>query len=263
MKKLLESICRRLICQPGYMLLTASDERLSAGPAERFRFAWFSLMVLSLLCGVLLVNVWGLTWMLFGDFGVVIVPGLATAAVFLLWPFRRTSAALTELLGGRDATSRSIVAALLVVALVLGFVRMDSSVVYSEPSLPGWIAWARPHHPLYRVLLLMPLWGGWSMLIVGQFSRPGERTEPAVRSFVKGCGPAAAAGCMGVVLAATILYFSFLPWTQLSISGAAIVAAIAGGLVLTRLAGGIRRTSLLATNVLTQLAFLFAYLAVA
>ena len=243
------------------MLLTACDERLAAEAPERFRWAWSGVMVLSLLIGLLLVNVWGQAWALFRDYLALFTPTAATVGVFVLWPHRRGVAALAKALGGRDATVSASIAALLVVVLALGFLRLTPSSVYGETELPWWIAWARPDHSLYRVLLLMPLWGGWAMLIVGQFRRPDDGTEPAVAAFVRGCGPVAAAACMGAVLVATILYFRFLPWTQLSISGAAALAAIAGGLVLARLTGGLKRSTLLATNVLTQLAFLFGYIA--
>ena len=47
----------------------------------------------------------------------------------------------------------------------------------------------------------------------------------------------------------------------MKIPAAAFVAAVAGGLVLCRRAGGVTRQALLANNLVTQIAFLLAYLA--
>lgn len=247
--------------RPGYMLFLARDVELAAADPNRFHRAWVGVMAFSLIWGFLLVNVWGLAWMLFRDFGVIIMPALMTAGVFVLWPYRRGVTALSRVGGGREPATRSLVASLVLVTLLMGFVRMNTDPVYGEPALPDWIAWIRPDHELYRVLLLMPLWGGWSMLIVGQFCRPCRRTEPAVAALYRGCGPAVAAGVMGAVLTATVLYFSFLPWWQLGISAGAIVVAVAGGWALCRATGGLRRRTLLATNVVTQLGLLLGYLA--
>ena len=62
-------------------------------------------------------------------------------------------------------------------------------------------------------------------------------------------------------LAGSIIYFNFLPWTQLSISAAVIFASIAGGAVLGRLNGGLNRKTLLGANLLSQIVFILAYLA--
>ena len=131
-----------------------------------------------------------------------------------------------------------------------------------EVQLHPALQWLRPEYDVYRVLLLMPVWGGWSMLNLGLFCRANQATEPAVRALGGGCGPVRVAVCMAVMLAATTFYFDFLFWPQLCVSGSAILAAIFGGRLICRFGGGLRRDSLLATNLLTQLAFLLAYLAV-
>ena len=67
---------------------------------------------------------------------------------------------------------------------------------------------------------------------------------------------------MGAVLAATLLYFHFLDWPwRLLIAGVTVFVAICGGVILCRRGGGLRRSALLAVNVLTQTAFILAYLA--
>ncbi len=248
--------------RPAYALLTASDERLGRLQPQRFRGAWVGVMLISLLCGVGLVGLWGAAWAIYGDYDILIMPALVTAAVFVLWPFREALVSLAEAIGGRNPTARAASAAVLVLILIMCFMRMKSAPVYRhEYVLPAALAWIRPQQELYRVLLLMPLWGGWAMLITCQFCKVSDRTEPAVAALAKGCGPLATAACMGMLLAATIMYFNFLPWTQLSISAAAIIAAVGGGLVLCKLVGDLKRNVLLGTNLLTQIAFILTYLA--
>jgi len=248
-----------LIRRPGYMLMTAGDERLAAEPAERFARAWAGLMLFSLLCGLGFVGLWGLAWKFFPDSYMFLMPSAVTVAAFALWPFRRHIAALADLLGGRDTTARATAAAVLVLILALCLMRMDTDPIY-QGVLGRWAAWLRPDYEFSRVLVLMPVWGGWAMLITCQFRRPGERTTPAVAALARGCGALVTAGCMGVIMAATIVYFNFLPWTQLTIPAATVAAAIVGGLVFCKITGGLSRKALLATNMLTQLVFLLVYL---
>ena len=251
----------RLFIRQGYLLLTAGDERLAQEEPGQFEGAALGLMLLSLGWGLAAIGAWGAAWMLFGDFGLLIMPSLAAAAVMVLWPFRRAAVSLAGRLGGSDPTARGMTAAMLTLVLVLTLLRLNPDVYAAEYSLPWWLAWLRPQTKIYRVLLLMPLWGGWAMIATAQFCRPNGLTEPTVAAFARGCGPIRTAMSMGLLLAATIIYFGYLPWWQLSISGAAAASAIAGGWTFSRLCGGLRRDALLAVNLLTQLVFLLAYVA--
>lgn len=261
MWKAIKSAGRWLAAQPGWLLLTACPERLAQEPPARFARAWISLLVFSLAAGLASVFAWSVAWALFRDYDLLIMPALATVAVMVLGPLRRAVAALAEVLGGRQALGQAAAACLLVLALVLCLIRIKSFPLYGEEPLPAALAWLRPDREFYRVLFLMPLWGAWASMVAGRFCRPNERTEPAVAAFAAGCGPVLCALCMGGVMAVSILYFRYLPWAQLSISGAAILAAVAGGLALCRLGGGLSRKAMLAENLLTQLVFLLAYLA--
>jgi len=249
--------------RPGYMLLTASDEALAAEPPERFGLAWLELMALSTLLGVLLVNLWGVSWRIFRDYDPLIMPAAVTGCVFCLWPFRRGLAALTELLNRSDGPARSVVSATLVLAVVLCLARLDPDWQRREPlALPQWLDWLRPAAKLYRVLLLMPMWGGWGMIIAVKFCRPTGRTEPQVAAFARGCGAAGAAACMAGLLLMSICYFHHLGLGgQICIPLVTVLAAIAGGAGLCRLDGAPTRRALLAGNVVTQMAFVVAYLA--
>jgi hypothetical protein len=256
------AVCRKLVARPSYLLLTANDEQLSSQDPRRFARAWPGVMILSLAWGALLAAIWGLSWWLFKEpANILFTPAAVTVAVFVLWAFRRGTCALAEIIAGRGATSRAVVAALLVAVLTLCLLGLSSSHYHHENMLPGFLAWGRPKIELYRVLVLMPLWGGWATIISGQFCKPTEETEPAVAEFVRGCSPVAATACMLPPALLTWAYFHFLNGWEISMSAAAIVTAIAGGAALAHRTRGLKRSTLLAANVLTQLAFVLAYLA--
>jgi len=259
----LSSVLAWLARRPAYMLLTAADASLAGEPPRRFARTWIELMGLSLLWGILLVNLWGVAWGIFRDYEPLVMPAMATAGVFCLWPFRRGIAALAGFLSPRDATGRAVAAAAIVVIVALSFLGLKPDWHRWEfTKLPWWVAWLQPDAKLYRVLLLMPLWGAWAMVITVKFYKPGDRTEPQVSAFARGCGAAPAAGCMAGLLAASIAYFHHLGvGSQVTIFVVPVLAAIGGGVGLSRAAGGSCRRALLAANVLTQIAFILAYLA--
>jgi len=236
--------------RPAWLLLTAGDEALANQPATRFTRAWSELMLLSLLWGLASVGLWGSTWRIFDEFtGIPLIQVAAVLTAMALCVYRRAILAMAEILVGPDLPARSLAGCVIVMVLALMLLGMRF--------YPYW------HHgipPLYVVLVLSPLWGGWAMLILPKFCRGGAGTEPAVKAFAEGCGPLPAAICLAMPLAATGVYFNYLPWTQLWISAAAILAAIGGGWVLCRRTGGLTRKALLADNLLTQIVFILAYL---
>lgn len=248
---------------PARMLLTATDERLSAEPPDRFARAWLGLMCMGLLWGIVLANVWGLVWAIFRDTEPLMLPAVATSACFCLGPFRRALAVLTEMLAPKDGAARAVAGAMLVLVVTVCLAKLRPDFQRWEAAeLPWWLGWLRPDAKLYRVLLLMPLWGAWAMLIALKFRRPSAPTEPQVSAVARGCGAPAAAGCMALLLLATIAYFSHLgPWGQAVILLGTILTAIAAGVGFSIAAGAVCRRALLAANVTTQVAFVLAYLA--
>jgi len=258
-RSVLDSLRRR----PAYMLLTADDERLEVEEPQRFARSWIGLIALSVLWGIVLVNLWGVAWGIFRDYEPLVMPAMATAGVFCLWPYRRGIAALAEFLSPRDATARAVAASglVLIVAFCLLGLKPDWH-RWEFTRLPWYVGWLQPDAKLYRVLLLMPVWGGWAMLIAVKFTRPSEATEPQVAAFAAGCGAASAAACMAALLLASILYFHHLGLgSQVVILAGTVAVAIASGVGLCRAAGAPCRRALLGANVLTQIAFILTYLA--
>lgn len=245
--------------RPGYMLLTAAEEGLAEEPPGRFARAWLSVMVVSILWGCCSVVLWSWTWGLFRDFsGIPLMPTAVVLAIGLLGLYARSVLVLAESLVGRDGRQAVAVAVLVTVwaLMLLGIRSWNPDFPHH---LPPALQWTRPRM-MFRALLLAPIWGGWAMLLAGQFCRPSARTEPVVAAFARGCGAMTATIVLAVLVLVTVTYYNNLPWTQLSISATPVIVAAAGGALLCRRWGGLCRSALLATNMLTQIAFLLAYL---
>lgn len=244
-------------------MLVCCDQALEAQPRQRFASAWVGLMILSLLVGVASCHIFGGTWKLISEYKPLFIPPALTTAFLVLWPLRRAVSATAQVIGGRDSTNVAAAAALTVLMMAVTLIAMPASQVFGEKDLPAWLGWLRPQFDIYRVLLLSPLWGAWGMLIVGQFCKPNERTEPQVAAMLRGCGAFTTAALMGLLAAVTMFYCptrEWTQWTQLSTPGATIIAALAGGPFICRSQGGLRRNGLLCANVLVQLVFMLAYL---
>jgi hypothetical protein len=253
-------LLRWLAQRPGVMMLTAEDEELFRQSPRRFSRAWLDVMLLSLAWGLAAVQVWGFTWRVFGDFsGILLVPASAVLAVMALWLYRRCFLALAEAVCPQD-THRALAAAVICVVMVLVLLGLRSWNADYPTYLPPRWQWIRPR-TMFRALMLAPLWGGWAMLVACQLGKPADSASPPVVAFVRGCTLLATCAVLAVVMSATIIYFNHLPWRQVSISLVAMGTAVAGGPLLSRRRGGLDRDVLLATNLLTQLAFLLAYLA--
>ncbi|MCP4376348.1 MAG: hypothetical protein GY794_09260 [bacterium] len=254
----LSSIYKWLIDRPSYMFMTASDERLAAEKPSRFRYAWFGLMGLSVLAGLMLIGVWSVVWNIFLDYDRLSRPAGITAIVLLAWPIRRALLAIGPALRVRDRANQMAIATAVAVFVGVGFMSLREHYPYAyEHSMPGLIAWIRPELSIFRVLLLMGIWGAWSMLITVQFNRPDGITDPVTRGFARGCGPLAAAVCMVLPLAGTIVFFHYMGQVgQLAITAGTIATAIISGPVLCRISGGMTRGALLAGNLITQIVFL-------
>ena len=254
---------RRLAERPGYALLTAGDDRLASLPPQRFSHAWLELMILGLGWGLALCGLWLGATELFGFFSgnIPLLPVSVVVAAHLLWLYRRSAAAVAGLLAPRDAAQRAVTAALLVWVLAAALLDQPA---WNE-DWPAWHlgpwAWVRPQ-VTYRTLLLMPLWGAWAMLLASQLAKADARTQPAVLAMARGCGPLCTSASMALPLALSVQYYNYLPWVQVLISAVPIACAIATSIVLGRLTGGLSRCTLLAANLLTQVAFLLAQVAV-
>lgn len=255
------AIVRWIIRRPAYMLLTARQETLQAQPGERFKRAWLGLLIISIAWGVMSLYLWSLSWkFLDGNFPWPVRTPALLAAVILLWPMRHSLSAAAGLCRGRTAMAGSA-AIIIYIVLAGGLMFLPGRFNFDEFALPAWLAWLRPTCLQYRVIVLMPIWGWWAMLIVSKFCKPGEKTCPAAAAMASGTGPLLAAAGLALPLLLTAFYFSYMGWRHWIMSGCCVAVALAGGLILCRLLGGLCRNVLVAANLLTQFALLGSCLA--
>lgn len=263
MRQVIVSTYRWLVARPSYMFMTADDARLAARAPQLFRRAWLGLMALSLLWGAAMAYLYGAAWAVFGEVtGLRLMSAGAVVAVTVGWLYRRAVADLGLTIAGGDNVRAAPVAGAITVLLALALLGLESGRPDYSDSLPWFLHWIP--RTMFRTLILGPLWGAWAMLIIPQFCRPTKRTEPAIRAMVRGCGPMTAAACMVVPLAATLYSYRMFcedGWWYLSIPAAPVLAAIFGGWALCRTDAGPTRRALLSANMLTQIAFILAYLA--
>jgi hypothetical protein len=251
-----------LLCRwPGWLLLAGAERDYRLARPERFARAWVGLLIGQLLWGLAMIGLWNLTRLLLGYRNeTYLLSGVIVMAAILLGPMRRGSVALIEQLAGGHPTARMLLAGTLLLVLASALSALRSDWHYQEVRLAAAVGWLRPPSKADRVLLLMPLWGAWTMLILPQFCR-SRLAEPRLTALAAGAGPLLGTGLMGVLLAVTIGYFAFLPWTQLTIPASCIAAGLGGGLALARRRGSVDRDTLAAANLLAQLALLVSYLA--
>ncbi|MBN1555232.1 MAG: hypothetical protein JXA11_10840 [Phycisphaerae bacterium] len=248
----------KLIHHPAVLFYLSDDDRLSEASISRPGDIWIGLLVSAFAWGWVNIGLWHGGRCLFGQpMGMFLLPNLLVVAGLVLVMYRRAAMSLIRILAGRDAALGSLIGCLLTLLLLAGFLVLRPGWHWQEQALPHWLAWIRPESKLDRLLLLMPLWGAWSMLILVQFHRPSE-DDALLYALARGCGPFTAAVLMGILLAASIGYFAYLPWTQLTIPAVAILAAVGGGFALAKRNGAMDRSVLLATNLLTQSALLLA-----
>jgi len=244
--------------QPAVLLFLGSDEQFAAQDPKRFRRTWVGVLVASAAWGVASAVLWEAASAVFGWYsGIPLIPAAAVLSAGCMGLYRRGVAGLVELLSGRDGTLRAMTAAVIVLvwsAILLGLRGWtDDWAPY-----PWWLI--RPR-AMYRPLLLAPVWGAWAMLVTCKLRRPTAKTEPAITAFAAGYGPVVTTAVFGVLLAVTISYFNYMPWTQLTICATGAASAVLSGWLFSRSTGGPTRRALLAANVATQLGFLLGYLA--
>jgi len=238
------------------MFMTAGDERLDAQEPARFTYVWLGLMGISVLSGLVLIGVWSVIWRTFSDWDRLSRPAAVTAIVLLAWPLRRAMVSIGSALGMRDKGNQYGLASACAVLIGVGFMSLVERYPH-EYAMPEWIAWIRPELSIFRVLLLMPIWGAWSMLIAVQFRRPDAQTDQITRRFAQGCGPLTAVLCMLLPMVGSLMYFHYMVQPgQWIVTGATVVTAIFSGPIICRLGGGLTRRTLLASNMVTQIVFL-------
>lgn len=250
------------------LFLTASEQSLQRSDPGRFARLGGAIMLLSIAVGVVLAGMWNLTshvtWVFWsGMLNYWVVSSLVCGSAIVFGFYRQSASVLIESAVGRSRLGLWVGPVLLAagVAVILYYAFRQSNPDWPTqlPRQWGWL-WPRP---LCRVLILSPVWGAWSMIVLVQFHRPDERTDPPTRRFAETVSPFRSAVCLAVPLAGTLIFLNFLhPWRHFIPPASAVATALAAGTLIVRRRGMMSRKTLLATNLLTQLGFLAAYMSV-
>lgn len=250
------------------VFLAGSQRRLERLAPARFANIGGYLMLLAVVWGLVLVGLWEaayratFAWLLNW-----VVPACVCAGATVLGPYRQACLSLGDTVALRGPRRwHGPVRCVTLLGLTAAFWALGHALGWKEPDWPTQLsprwAWLWPK-AMYRVLLLTPVWGAWSMLVTGNFHRPTDRTDPPTRHFAATTAPVVSALAMLVPLAATFAYLLFLrPALRFVPPAAGLLGALGGGAAVVRLRGGLDRQGLLAINIVTQLAFLTAAVAV-
>jgi hypothetical protein len=247
----------------------------SARPAltEPARRSW-PIVPIGLLIGLIWVGTFRGSWRIFGDMGGLrLLPALAIIGFDVLVLSRCLFLALTNWASvERDEDSpnpsepiAAWPAMVVVIALVSEF-----TLVLSLPHLQGW--WPSSHdwrswfnwmypYPLYRPLLLAPIWGRWGILVALCMGRAAADADPLTRSYVGSMRPIHLFGHSILPVALTTIYCSrggnFVTGPMIAVI--ILAATVLFATIATHQRGGQTRTTALATGLVTQIVFLIVY----
>ncbi|MFO0973389.1 MAG: adenosylcobinamide-GDP ribazoletransferase [Phycisphaerae bacterium] len=267
--------------------LRAAARLLFRGPATReppgVAAAMTALVVpLGLLVGLAWLGVFRATWRVYGEVdGLRVIPALAVVLLealisgrYLLLSAAQVADLLHAQANGRDAEP-SLAApdatpgwhgTLILGLLLLAFWALLVSVPVVNPWWPepeDWRSkfnWLYPR-PIYRHLLLAPLWGRWGVLLAACLGRTARRTDATTQAFCRAASPARLLRHSILPVSLTCIYFSrernFLIGAVIGL--AVLACSYLASVTLARRLGGQSRTTLLATGQIAQLAFLALY----
>jgi hypothetical protein len=241
-----------------WRILWSPRRELACLPDAEFRQAGMGLMGVAILTAMAYVVVWMFAGWVFGDAysDLPLYPALAVWSVMVLWFCRRGIVALGRLAMPRSPALVWVVVAVVFFGVLLALGRRgDDRSIY----MPAQWEWLRHRSPRFRVLILAPLWGAWSMLVAMRLHRPNHRTEPAVVAMADGVGALTTIVWLIALMALTSWWLNFRPWMPVGVTLGTLGAALGFSYVLALRAGGLCRAMLLAGNVLTQLAFWMLY----
>jgi len=227
-----------------------------------------------LLIGLAWVGTFRGAWRIFGDLGglrllpAVTILGLDAALLSRCLFLAMASCASGARENQERQNAQSITHGAVIVLVVV--LISEFAVVLSLPHLPGW--WPASHdwrswfnwmypYPLYRPLLLAPLWGRWGMLVALGMGRAATDADPLTRGYVRATRPVHLLVQSVLPVALTTIYCSrsgnFVTGPMIAII--ILVVSVLFATVATHRRGGQSRATVLATGLVAQLAFLMVY----
>lgn len=266
---------RSSLVQALHFLFPLSSREV-AGPALGFaRVTWW-IVPLGLLVGLLWAGVFRLTWRIFGEAGnLQIVPALSVVLLeclltgpFLAMGLARTAHLLTGEHPRRDETGRRtplspVGTLVLILTIVCQLVLIMSMRAEGQWWPPDW----RSHFnfmypsPIYRPLLLAPVWGRWAILLAACIGRPGHDADPDTKALCNAMHPKRLLAVTILPLVLTAIYCSRSQNFLIGVIIGMIVLAVSYvvAVAMSWRGGGQTRQSLFATAQIAQLAFLALY----
>ena len=251
-----------------------SDDRDASG----FAAAPFWFIVLGILTGLAWAGLFKATWRLYGEIASIrVIPPLAVVSMeclvtgpFLALGLARTIHLLTSArprAAALDlAAPLSPVGTLVLCLTVLASWVLIVSIPPVSPWWPSYDDW-RYHFrrfyaaPVYRPLLLAPLWGRWSILLAATVGRTLPSADRATQALAAAMRPGKLLALAMVPLALTSIYMSrernYV--TGIIVGLLVFVVTYLVSVIMARRGGGQTRQSLYAAGQIGQLAFLGLY----
>ena len=259
--------------QAGRFLLPLDPRTDVAGEHDRRSGHWF--VPWGLLIGIVYAIVFSAGWRLFGEYHRMrLMPTVLLLIVDLAWFGNRLVAAGAALLTRRrdmnDIRAAAIVGAFLAILLI---VLLKQALLLSlpygaRPQPADWRQYVGMIYPapIYRPLILMPVWGRWAMMLAAAMGRPAPGASARTVRLAAGMNlRAVGAGWAGAML--LTLWFIPAPGVYLGhgvlVSVGTMVAAYFAAFLLGRRERGQTEDTILATGLAGELSFLLLYLPVA
>jgi len=240
---------------------------------DRLAGCWF--VCWGLLIGIVYAVFFSVAWRLFGEYHRMrLVPTVSLLAVDLAWFGYRLVAGSAALFSRRrdadDARGAAVVGGVLAVLLI---VLLKQALLLSLPygARPQPADW-RQHlgilypAPIYRPLILMPVWGRWAMMLAAAMGRAAPGASARTVRLTAGMGLRAVGAGWAAAALLTLLY---VPAPQVYLGHAVLVAvgtlvaAYFTAFLLGRRERGQTEETILATGLAGELSFLLLYLPVA
>ncbi len=248
------------------------------GESDRFHHAasWF--VPIGLMIGLLWAGGFRLAWRLYGETaGLRILPALTVVLIeclltggLLCLGLARTAHAL----GGAGSAENRLDARLylgpaamliLCLAVLSQWVLIASipSVSPWWPQKPDWRSYLNFAYPapVYRPLVLAPVWGRWGILLAASIGRTAHHADPPTVALCAAMRPTRVLKWAIVPTAFSAIYFARQGNVLIGVVMAMIVFAVTyiAAVVMARGIGGQTRSTLFAAGQIAQLVFLAVY----
>lgn len=238
------------------------------------RLVW-PIVPLGLAFGLLWVGSFRAAWRIFGEVGSLrLIPSLALVVLIALFSGRSMLRAAMRLVESPRATKLTDVrgtpvgekSLMLLILILLGYFVLILSIQEFRGFWPAaddwrsWFNWMYPR-PIYRPLLLSPMWGHWGMLVALCSGRTAPDADPLTRAYSRDLNAWKLVVHSVLPLGLTCIY---LTRGSRIFTGPMIAALLFGMTILfssivANLRQGQSRVTILATGLFSQTMFIVLY----